>query len=76
MPTTVSKPTKLKKVRSIGDLEVLAQDDSRYVELAIRAANNLGGGTRTLKEALYWLRVNAMETDEDGVVDEINFMLK
>jgi hypothetical protein len=41
--------------------------------LAFSAARNLGGTPKTLADALKELRTNAMETDEEGVVDEINF---
>jgi hypothetical protein len=62
------------KVKSLGDLRSKAQTDKRYEKLAIAAAENLGKKCDTLDKAMRWLETNAMETDEDGVVDEINFV--
>jgi len=69
----MKKLPKLKKVGSINELSYLANRDPRYLDLAIRSANNLGGNYKTLDEAINWLITNAMETDEEGVVGEINF---
>ena len=66
--------TKIAPVISLYDLKVQARTDSRYLDLAIRAAENLGGMNITnLDTAMRWLNINADETDEDGVVAEINF---
>ena len=46
--------------------------DPRYAKLAQVAASNLGQPSETLDVALRWLRANAMETDEAGVVAEVN----
>lgn len=67
------KPKLKPKIKSINELESLAQTDKWYENLALTASENLGGGTRDLKQSLQWLRTNAMETDEKGVVNEINF---
>ena len=61
------------KIKSINELETLAQTDKWYENLALTASENLGGGTRNLKQSIQWLRTNAMETSEEGVVNEINF---
>jgi hypothetical protein len=64
---------KLKKIKTINELAYLARTNKSYEQLAIVAASNLGGGKLTLNGAIDWLNTNAMETDESGVVDEINF---
>lgn len=47
----------------------------RYKSLAIIAAENLGyAGNGGLAGALRHLNDNALETDEDGVVGEVNFV--
>jgi hypothetical protein len=44
-----------------------------YKQLAITAAINLGGDPKDdLNKAMEWLNVNADETDEAGVVEEVN----
>lgn len=68
-------PAKIKKVTSLGNLRALAMEDDRYLQLAIDAANTLGGGIKKgdLAAAMKWLILNANETnDEQGVVDEVN----
>lgn len=64
---------KLKKIKTISELANLARTNKSYEQLAIVAASNLGGGNLSLNGAISWLNTNAMETDEAGVVDEINF---
>lgn len=61
------------KVSSLHELRTLAGQDDRYRQLAIVAAQNLGGAPADLRAALRWLAVNADETDEAGVVAEVNF---
>lgn len=61
------------KVTSLMDLRNKAKTDDRYLRLAIVAADNLGEKCSTLEQAMRWLNTNADETDEDGVVGEINF---
>lgn len=60
-------------VSSIADLRMKARTDPRYAKLAMVAASNLGGQSETLDGALRTLELNAAETDEDGVVGEINY---
>lgn len=61
------------KVQSLFDLRTRANIEMRYAMLAIAAAENLGGGDGlTLDSAMRWLRTNAAETDERGVVAEVN----
>jgi hypothetical protein len=61
-------------IRSIGELHMLATKDPKYKQLALIASSNLGGEpTENLNKAINWLRINADETDEAGVVGEINF---
>ena len=68
---------KMKPVTSINELRNLAHTDQQYEQLAIIAAKNLGGDPIVnLTQAIDWLFVNAMETDEEGVVEEINFCRK
>jgi hypothetical protein len=68
------KITTVAKVTSLYDLEQRAAGDVRYVQLAVVSAKNLGGSSITdLPSAMRWLRTNAAETDEDGVVGEVNF---
>jgi hypothetical protein len=70
---------KLSKVNSISDLFWRAKTDSRYAQLALISASNLGGIGKTLKEAYQTLCDNASAGDgcsEEDVVDEINFCRK
>jgi hypothetical protein len=60
---------KLPKIRSLGDLR-----DPKYHNLTILAAENLGcWGKPTYEKALEWLFLEARETTEEGVIDEVNF---
>lgn len=63
----------MKKVTSLFELADKAATDPKYLKLALIASSNLGGPKDTLQSALRWLHINASETDEEGVVDEINF---
>ena len=68
--------TKLAPVISLQDLYVRACKSPEYRALAMVAARTLGGMNITnLDLAMRWLRINAtdLDTDEEGVVDEINF---
>ena len=67
---------KLPKIKSLGELRRLAREDARYLALAVAAANNLGGNVKDgdLDGAMRWLNMNADETDEAGVVKEVNFV--
>ena len=66
---------KLKPVRTLGELYMKARSDPQYEKLAIEAAKNLGGNIRNLRDAKEWLDTNAMETDEEGTVDEVNYII-
>ena len=71
-----TKKTLIPKVVSIGDLRRRASEGpllEKYVQLAMISARNFGGSPKGLHDAINWLDMNAMETDEDGVVGEINF---
>jgi hypothetical protein len=68
------KPVLIPKVTSLMDLRNKASDNPLYAQLAILGAQNLGGDIKNLNQAFDWLNTNAMETDEQGVVDEVNFM--
>ena len=66
---------KLKKVSSLRELKNLAAVDERYANLLKAASENLGGdGRDDLEKAYRNLINNANETDEEGVVGEVNFM--
>jgi hypothetical protein len=68
------KTKRLKAVKSLMDLRHRAGTEPAYVNLAIAAARNLGGSNITnLQAAMNWLNTNASETDEEGVVAEVNF---
>ena len=75
----IKKKTKtlIPKIISIGDLRYKCKNDPdavKYQILTFLASKNLGGDpTNNLDQAIRWLETNAMETDEDGVVEEINF---
>lgn len=66
--------TLVPEIRSLAELRKLAERDARYEWLACVASSNLGGPPNaTPKQALRWLYLNADETSERGVVDEVNF---
>ena len=77
-----TKKTLIPKVTSLGDLFNKACKDPRYAQLTLLAASNLGLPVNTgnvhdiaaTTKAIKWLRTNAQETDERGVVSEINFV--
>ena len=73
------KSSKIGKVTTINDLYWKCKegpDCEKYQQLAIASAQNLGGANNlTVDRAIDWLKTNAMETDEEGVVDEINFCI-
>jgi hypothetical protein len=64
------------KVSSLLDLQTKAKADPQYLKLAIVSARNLGGTIKDgdLDSAIRWLGINASETSEAGVVDEINYV--
>lgn len=70
------KPKKslISPVRSLNELYNKACDDSKYEQLLLISASNLGMKCTTKRQAYNWLSTNAMETgDEQRVVDEVNF---
>ena len=84
-PARSAKPKLIAPVRSLAHLRQLASIHWQYLQLAIIAAENLGGEVwppsenaspdsanyrRALRMAMDVLNMNAMETDEDGVVEE------
>jgi uncharacterized protein YlaN (UPF0358 family) len=64
----------LKEVGSLVELLTLARGNERFAKLAKVAAENLGMPNGSLDEALRSLEIVAMETDEDGVMGEVNFV--
>ena len=68
----------LPKIEYLGELRKLATTDGpfkgRYERLAMIAASNLGQPCRSVGESIRSLNNMANETNEDGVVDEINFV--
>jgi len=65
----------VRSVHSIMDLSNLMHQDPQYGILAKVAASNLGAPCETPEVALRALRDYAGETSEQGIVDEINFVL-
>ena len=65
---------KLAKIKTLGELKRLAGEDDRYKQLLLDASSNLGGSHGgDVEKAYRWLVMNANETDEAGVVAEVNF---
>jgi BRCT domain type II-containing protein len=65
----------MKKIHSLYELKIKAMEDEAYEKLAIDTAYNLGGSNiNDLNDAIRWLNINAMETSEEGVVEEVNFI--
>lgn len=63
---------KLAPVQSIAQLEAKARKDTRYQEVAVKAAQKLGMMGNSWMDALDYL---AWHGDEDEAVDEVNFCL-
>lgn len=62
------------KVKSLWELKQLASTNADYEKLLLAASRNLGGGSNETPEQAYRnLVLNAQETDEKGVVAEVNF---
>ena len=64
---------KLKPVVSLNDLRARASVNPKYMDLMLCAARNLGGSPKNSTEAYNVLCMNANETDEEGVVAEVNY---
>lgn len=69
----------MKPVESIFDLSnkcsAYGLESPVYQALAMAAARNLGGNPKNWNEGINWLITCANETTEEGVVDEINFLI-
>lgn len=66
------KKVLIPKVSSIAELRAKARGDPRYAALLLKSSANLGGPDDDVEKAFNWLNLNALETDEEGVVGEIN----
>lgn len=67
---------KLTPILSLAQLDAKSRKDPRYAQLAIDAASNLGAGPNLTREsAMKFLEQSAAESDEDAVVEEINFLI-
>ena len=73
---TTKKRAKLGKITSLYELFYRATEDSNYLKLLKIASVNLGGPSidADVTKHKRWLNTNALETSEEGVVDEINFV--
>lgn len=67
--TTVAKLKLLKKVKSLGELSTLAKQDPRYLELAVCAAENLGGTVSSNPEKRLSSAMKSLYDNMDGLVD-------
>lgn len=69
----------VRKVESIYDLSNKCSPSEKwsvgYRALAMASARNLGGIPKDWRDAIQWLITTACETTEEGVVDEINFLI-
>ena len=67
---------KLQEVDSLSDLWLKANESEDYQKLVTIASQNLGSAEEDhWKKYHRWLEINAMETNEMGVVDEVNFCI-
>ena len=62
-------------IRTLLELKNLAHRDERYYRLLCLGSSNLGGPVEGLDECFRWLECNAYETDEAGVVAEVNGLI-
>lgn len=62
----------IRPVGSLAELRSLANTQEPYRRLMLMASRNLGGPDDTQEKAYQWLVVNALETNEEGVVEEVN----
>jgi hypothetical protein len=71
------KKEPIKSISSLHELRNLANKDPEYADLLSRAAANLGQpGKSSIDSDVKWLNTVADETgSEEGVVDEVNFLL-
>ncbi|MHC4401959.1 MAG: hypothetical protein ACYTG0_19990 [Planctomycetota bacterium] len=63
----------MKPVNTLKELRKLSRNDPRYEKLAITVSCRLGGRDELpLADHLEWLRIYAMATTEQDVVDQVN----
>lgn len=67
------KPALIAPIRSLNELYNKARTDEKYKQLLLISSSNLGGTAQDINGAFNWLQTNAMETDEQGVIEEVNF---
>jgi flavin-binding protein dodecin len=68
-----SKKKLIAPVRYLMELKNLAASDENYKKLLLVSSENLGGSSKDSVEAAYQNLINnANETDEEGVVAEVN----
>lgn len=65
--------TSLPKIRSLSELRN-NKNDPLWAKWICVASSNLGGPDSNVEQCYRWLEMNAMETDEAGVVAEVNFV--
>lgn len=70
----MAKGKLLPRVRSLRELKALAANSDGYKQLLLVSAKNLGGdfAEGDVNAAYRWLETNANETDEEGVIGEVN----
>lgn len=70
----MAKGKLLPRVGSLRELKALAASSERYKQLLLISAKNLGGefAEGDVDAAYRWLVTNANETDEEGVIGEVN----
>jgi hypothetical protein len=68
----VSEPTGIEPVHSLGELRSRAESDDNYRRLLCLSSANLGGPCEGVEQCFQWLVANALETNEEGVVGEVN----
>jgi hypothetical protein len=66
----------VKPVRTLNELRSLSDVDPHYGELTILASRKLGGRRdASLEDHQQWLRINAMATAEEEVVNTVNLLI-
>lgn len=66
----------MKPVRTLNELRSLSSVDPHYGELTILASRTLGGREdASLEDHQQWLRINAMATAEEEVVNTVNLLI-
>lgn len=68
--------SKLNKINSLSELRRLSKTNDLYKKLLLISASNLGSNHGGDADKAYrCLEINAMETSEEGVIEEVNFCL-